>query len=308
MDLSTSSMLNNNNNNNNSNSNSNNNNDFILYRVSMFAHLLCLLPLQLVNRPDTRDKGTLAKILDRSWCFRHTSLKLILVVVHGSMDNRIICKISVLTKWSTKEVILFQAHIWRGTNSGDCTFGTDIIKFVTRGLYHLFMSVLTTKPIELRCLRSLFTHRWVSYCFLYRMPLMSHKVVTILHIRNISNILIGFHNVSFWTVKLILGLGNPPITCIYNSFRKQKLFICNLINTVILLWTLYYTKRRNWFHECLVMLEIFTELPLKIYKFWFLYRQAVRNSLKQLISLVLTIFRASSRFVFQFRNQFRCLV
>ena len=65
------------------------------------------------------------------------------------------------------------------------------------------------------------------------------------------------------------------------------------------LWTLYYTKHRNWFHESLAMLEIFTKLPLKIWKFWFLYRQAVRNSLKNLIFLDLTIFRASSRFVFQ---------
>ena len=73
---------------------------------------------------------------------------------------------------------------------------------------------------------------------------------------------------------------------------------CSL-NTVILLWTLYYTKHRNCFHESLVMLEIFTKLLLKIQKFWFLYRQAVQNSLKKSISLVLTIFRASSRFVFQ---------
>ena len=36
------------------------------------------------------------------------------------------------------------------------------------------------------------------------------------------------------------------------------------LNTVFLLWTLYYTKHRNWFHESLVMLEIFTKLPLKI--------------------------------------------
>ena len=38
---------------------------------------------------------------------------------------------------------------------------------------------------------------------------------------------------------------------------------CSL-NTVILLWTLYYTKHRNWFHESLVMLEIFT----KVYSVW----------------------------------------
>ena len=37
-----------------------------------------------------------------------------------------------------------------------------------------------------------------------------------------------------------------------------------LLNTVIILWTLYYAKHRNWFHESLVMLEIFTKLPLKI--------------------------------------------
>ena len=33
--------------------------------------------------------------------------------------------------------------------------------------------------------------------------------------------------------------------------------------------------------------------------FWFLYRQAVRNSLKNLMFLVLKIFRASSSFIFQ---------
>ena len=38
---------------------------------------------------------------------------------------------------------------------------------------------------------------------------------------------------------------------------------CSL-NTVILLWTLYYTKHRNWFLESFVMLEIFIKLPLKI--------------------------------------------
>ena len=35
-----------------------------------------------------------------------------------------------------------------------------------------------------------------------------------------------------------------------------------------------------------MMIEIFTKLPLKIYKFWLLYRQAVQNSLKNVISLV----------------------
>ena len=37
------------------------------------------------------------------------------------------------------------------------------------------------------------------------------------------------------------------------------------LNTVILLWTLYCTKHRNWFHASLMMIEIFTELPLKVY-------------------------------------------
>ena len=98
---------------------------------------------------------------------------------------------------------------------------------------------------------------------------------------------IGLTNITF----IEIGLLTTNI-CLFLPFP------CSL-NTVTLLWTLYYIKHRNWFHESLVMLEIFTKLPLKIQKFWFLYRQAVRNSLKNFVFLVLTIFRASSRFVFQ---------
>ena len=64
-------------------------------------------------------------------------------------------------------------------------------------------------------------------------------------------------------------------------------FYFSILNTVILLWTLYYTKHRNWFHKSLVMFEIFTKLPLKILEVWFLYRQAVRNSLKKKLGISL---------------------
>ena len=54
----------------------------------------------------------------------------------------------------------------------------------------------------------------------------------------------------------------------YNKIYKSKDLVNTMrnknLNTVILLWTLYYTKHRNWFHESLAMLEIFTKLPLKI--------------------------------------------
>ena len=47
------------------------------------------------------------------------------------------------------------------------------------------------------------------------------------------------------------------------------------------------------------MLELFTKLPLKNLEVLVSLRQAVRNSLKNLIFLAMTIFRTSSKLVFQ---------
>ena len=79
------------------------------------------------------------------------------------------------------------------------------------------------------------------------------------------------------------GRSQSPISHSYKfkspHYTRRMVKTIEKIIIVILLWTLYYTKHRNWFHESLVMLEIFTKLPLNNLKFWFLYRQAVRNSL-----------------------------
>ena len=100
----------------------------------------------------------------------------------------------------------------------------------------------------------------------------------------------------------------------------QSFLMMLSLDTVILLWTLYCTKHRNWFHESLMMIEIFTKLPLKIQKFWLLYRQAVRNSLKLGISCSDNISRnQTSKFLNGSLvnisnitrlswNQFRCLM
>ena len=50
-----------------------------------------IIPLSLVDRRDWHNiwgKWLLARNPDRSWWHRHTSLKLFLTAIHGSMDNR----------------------------------------------------------------------------------------------------------------------------------------------------------------------------------------------------------------------------
>ena len=64
--------------------------------------------------------------------------------------------------------------------------------------------------------------------------------------------------------KLVEGRPKIETRKIYDDNIGEKLKTMISLNTVILLWTLYYTKHRNWFHESLVMLEIFTKLPLII--------------------------------------------
>ena len=55
----------------------------------------------------------------------------------------------------------------------------------------------------------------------------------------------------------------------------------SFLDTAILLWTLYCTKHRNWFHASLMMIEMFTKLPLKNLEVLVTFRQAVRKSTKK---------------------------
>ena len=53
----------------------------------------------------------------------------------------------------------------------------------------------------------------------------------------------------------------PCSSSLYILLTAQKVVS---LDTVTLLWTLYCTKHRNWFHESLMMIDIFTKLPFKI--------------------------------------------
>ena len=71
----------------------------------------------------------------------------------------------------------------------------------------------------------------------------------------------SYLRVEHWIMERVLNKIPRPV--FGHSGGWRELHNENL-DTVILLWTLYCTKHRSWFHESLMMIEIFTKLPLKI--------------------------------------------